>query len=616
MYRCMNAGNIGIDLDWEDCLPLARDNGFEGIDVPVTTATNPEWCRSRLEEFGLRPGGIALPLDFRALKNDFRDGLQVLKDIAGLSAAIGQRRFVIWISPYSDERSWNENFQFHVDRLRQVADVLSDEGCRLGLEFIGPRTSRQGHAYPFIYTMGGMLDLCEAAGENVGLLLDSWHWYNSVGTVDEIKALDPEQIVYVHINDAPAGIPVEQQIDNVRALPAATGVIDTGGFLEALREIEYDGPVTPEPFVPELGQLEPTEAARQVGEALDTAWRKEPHGSLPGTMKVVALGGKEAWLVDGPVPRPQGREVIVKIHASPICGSNMGGWYGEETTINNGHEGAGEVVAVAQSNRVEVGDRVALSPLNACGVCKDCLRGDTIFCSNRDESYGYFAQFTRVADVNCIPIPADLDYETASLMGCCLGPPHEAVKRIGVSPYDTVVITGLGPVGLGATALSVYHGARVIALDPERHRREIAKKLGAEQVMDPTADNCNEALKEATGGDVMRAIECSGEQQAERMLIDLAGVRAFIAFVGENKGEISLSPSNDMLRKGLTLVGCWHMNLLDASDLIRFLRRSPEKVELLISHRYGFDQVAEAFETFASRKCSKVLLLPWQGVDA
>jgi sugar phosphate isomerase/epimerase len=118
--------------------------------------------------------------------------------------------------------------------------------------------------------MGEMLELGEKIGPNVGLLLDCWHWYTSGGTIEELRKLRPEQVVYVHVNDAPRGIAIDQQIDNVRDLPGATGVIDIRGFLRALKSIGYDGPVTPEPFKKELADLPSDEARlKRVGAAMD-----------------------------------------------------------------------------------------------------------------------------------------------------------------------------------------------------------------------------------------------------------------------------------------------------------------------------------------------------------
>lgn len=613
MYKCMSPGAIGIRLEWDKCLPLAKAAGFEGIDVQADPSLSASHYKDALAAHGLRPGGAGLPFNFRGDQAEYDKGLSALPAMAKLSAQIGVTRFATWILSFSDSLTTQENIQFHVERLAPAAKILADSGCSLGLEFLGPKTLRAGHKYPFPRTMEHMLDLCAKVGKNVGLLLDSWHWFTSLGTIEDLLSLTPEQVVYVHINDAPAGLPVDQQVDSVRDLPGATGVQDLGGFLAALRAIGYEGPVVPEPFVPALAKMPPQEAASLVGAALGKVWSLPPRPILPAKMKVVATGRKKAWLVDQPIPRPQGHEVIVKIHASPICGSNMGGFLGDGEWINSGHEAAGEVVAVAQSNLLKVGDRVALAPLTACGQCPDCRRGDVIFCKHRPAVHGNFAQYTRVADVMCVPLPDDIDYVHGSLMGCCLGPPYESLKQVGVRAFDTVVINGLGPVGLGAVALATFIGARVLAIDPVPFRRNVALELGAEAALSPEDPQARQRVLDFTGpAGITKGVDYSGKEQGLRFLIDNAGIRARIGIVGENPGPFAISPSNDFIRKGLTLIGCWHMNVLDAGDLITFLRRAPQKADKLITHRFGFGDVQKAFDTFAGREAVKVILLPWE----
>ena len=613
MYRCMNAGAIGVNLPWKECLPLAREHGFEGVDLPLDPSVSPAEYKDALAQHGLRAGGAGLPINLYGDEKAFGDGLAALPAVARLAQAVGITRFATWLLPFSDTRPFKENFLFHADRLGRAAKILAECGHRLGLEFIGPKTMRQGHKFPFIYALEPMLDLAAAVGPNAGLLLDAWHWYTSLGTTESILALRPEKVVYVHINDAPAGIPVEQQLDWVRCLPGETGVIDTAGFLGALRQIQYDGPVVPEPFVPELSKLPPAEAIRRVGEALRRVWSLPPApAALPQKMKAVATGRGKAWLVDLPIPRPRANEVVVKLMAAPICGSNMGAFRGDGEWVNDGHEGAGEVVAVAQTSLLKVGDRVALAPPFSCGRCETCLRGDVIFC-RQGNFRGCFAQFTCCSDAVCTKLPPDIDYVHGSLLGCALGPAYEATKRLDVRGFDTVVVAGLGPVGLGATALATFRGARVIALDPEEYRRKIALDLGADLALDPTAPDIRDRLREATDGrGVAKAIECSGKEDSERLLIDAASVRGQVAIIGENQGTIPVSPSKDFIRKGLTVFGCWHMNVLDCGDLLTFLRRAPEKADRLITHRFGFGDAQKAFDTFASRRAVKVILQPWE----
>lgn len=272
MYRCLNPGAVGVNLPWKKCLPLAHKNGFEGVDVDVDPSQPASYYADALAAHGLRPGGAGLPVDFRGDAQKFEDGLAALEPLAARAAEVGVTRFATWILPFSDTMPLRENFRFHAERLGKAARILAGHGCSLGLEFIGPKTIRKGHKYPFVRTMEPMLDLAAAAGPNVGLLLDSWHWYTSLGIVEDVLALEPGQVVYVHVNDAPAGIPVDEQVDNVRRLPGETGVEDVAGFLGALRTIGYDGPVVPEPFVKELGELPPEEAIRRTGRALGSVW--------------------------------------------------------------------------------------------------------------------------------------------------------------------------------------------------------------------------------------------------------------------------------------------------------------------------------------------------------
>src|SRR3989442_515978 len=102
-------------------------------------------------------------------------------------------------------------------------------------------TGFEGLKHPFLPSSDGMLDLIEQIGApNVGLLVDAWHVYTSHGRNDDVARLRPEQVVVVHVNDAPAGIAIDEQDDHTRRLPVATGLIDLAGFMGALRRIGYD----------------------------------------------------------------------------------------------------------------------------------------------------------------------------------------------------------------------------------------------------------------------------------------------------------------------------------------------------------------------------------------
>ncbi|RYG43687.1 sugar phosphate isomerase/epimerase, partial [bacterium] len=189
--------------------------------------------------------------------------LKDLPAMAKAAATVGCNRCATWILPMSDDRDTDENRRFHVERLKPVAEALGAEGILFGLEFVGPKTLRDNGKYPFVHTMEDMLDMGEEIGSNVGLLLDSFHWFTSHGTVEALEALKPEQVVYVHVNDGAPGRGPDEQIDNDRRLPGDSGVIDLNDFVEALIGIGYKGPVAVEPFLNDLNDL-PDDDARAL----------------------------------------------------------------------------------------------------------------------------------------------------------------------------------------------------------------------------------------------------------------------------------------------------------------------------------------------------------------
>ena len=329
-------------------------------------------------------------------------------------------------------------------------------------------------------------------------------------------------------------------------------------------------------------------------------------------MKVVATGGGKAWLVDQPDPEPQGDEVVAKVHWSPICGSNLHGFTAEGEHVNTGHEGTGEVVAVDKPKFLKVGDRVVLNPCSMCGDCLECRQGDYILCRHKPPFMGHFCEYVRIQEAVCWKLPEDISTELGSMLGCALAPGYNALKRMGVKANHTVLITGLGPVGLGAAAQAVFRGALVIAADPVEWRRNRAAELGVQHVLDPSDSDTLEAIRDLTSGrGVERAADCSANPTAERLCMDALAPNGWMAIVGENPGKIEISPSSDFIRREIHVLGAWHCNLNDGPAMMDFLRRSP-KAPLLISHRYGFSQAQEAFETAISRNSAKVILNPWE----
>jgi sugar phosphate isomerase/epimerase len=150
--------------------------------------------------------------------------------------------------------------------------VLRPLRPRLGLEYAGPKTSCSATRYPFIHSMAEMRQLIAAIDQpDVGLLLDSWHWYTAHETEADLLSLKGADVVACDLNDAPAGIPIDEQKDNARDLPCATEVIDLKAFLGALVKIGHDRPVRAEPFKADLRRPPRQEAVDRTANAMKRA---------------------------------------------------------------------------------------------------------------------------------------------------------------------------------------------------------------------------------------------------------------------------------------------------------------------------------------------------------
>ncbi|MAE67135.1 MAG: hypothetical protein CMJ18_22980 [Phycisphaeraceae bacterium] len=272
MYVSLAPDNIGHhELTLPQLIELAVAHGYGGVDPPIDAIMSmpePQRACDAVESAGLRWGSFGLPMEFRRDDETATEGLPRVEAMAAAAKAIGCDRCATWLMPRHDELDYQENFDAHVRRLRPACRILADHGIRFGIEFVGPLTMRTGHRYEFVHTMDQALELAAAIGSDVGLLLDSFHWFTSAATIDDIRRLRSEQIALVHVNDGIAGRGPDEQIDNERALPGETGVIDLQGFFGALREIAYDGPIAVEPFMQELGDVPASNAVKRVADSL------------------------------------------------------------------------------------------------------------------------------------------------------------------------------------------------------------------------------------------------------------------------------------------------------------------------------------------------------------
>src|SRR5579859_4900786 len=226
-----------------------------------------------------------------------------------------------------------------------------------------------------------------------------------------------------------------------------------------------------------------------------------------------------------PVPVPAHGEVLLRIKASTICGSDIRCIYHEHLGkgpegyqgVIAGHEPSGQIVKVGPGCReFKENDRVIVYHISGCGVCNDCRRGYMISCTSEKyrRAYGWqrdggMAEYLLAEEKDLVLLPDSLTFLDGAQVACGFGTVYEALEKIGVSGNDAVLSTGLGPVGLAAGALCRKLGAeKIIGIDISAERRDIALKLGlCDSVLTAGAENVAQ-VRELTGGQgVERAVD-------------------------------------------------------------------------------------------------------------
>jgi L-iditol 2-dehydrogenase len=328
-------------------------------------------------------------------------------------------------------------------------------------------------------------------------------------------------------------------------------------------------------------------------------------------MLVAAVTGPRAGeVVEKPDPTPKDEFVVVKVHAAPMC-TEYTAFVDGHVSDSLGHEAAGEVVAVDRAEKVRAGDRVVVMPQYPCGRCALCRSGEYIHCENSRDMTALFgegaatatmAQYVLKQDWLLVPIPDGMSYDHASIACCGFGPVFGALELTGAQAGETVLIVGLGPVGLGGVIVARDRGCRVIGVDLNPYRMRLAHELGAERVL-----KADDADVTGLGADVV--VRCTPAAGTERLAVDAARRKGRVAFVGWG-GEV---PVSNVIAKGLSLHGAWHYNLNAAPRMMELIGRTSREIDRLITHTFPLTRVQEAWELQASGQCGKVILHPWEG---
>ena len=346
------------------------------------------------------------------------------------------------------------------------------------------------------------------------------------------------------------------------------------------------------------------------------------------TMQAAFLpGNSTVELRSVTVPRPKHGEVLLRIKASTICGSDIRCIYHEHLGkgpegyqgVIVGHEPSGQIVEIGPGcRRFGADDRVIVYHISGCGLCHDCRRGYMISCTSEKyrRAYGWqrdgaMAEYMLAEEKDLIALPDQLSYADGAQVACGFGTVYEGLEKIGINGDHAVLITGLGPVGLAAAALCRKLGAlKIIGIERVAERVQLAKNLGlCDAVLFPGADNVAQVRDLTAGFGVERAIDCSANADARANAIRATRKWGKIVFLGEG-GSVQFSPSPDIIHDQKTIYGSWVTSTWLMEELVERLVRWNLHPEDIVTHRFSLDQASEAYQLMASGRCGKVAVCP------
>lgn len=339
-------------------------------------------------------------------------------------------------------------------------------------------------------------------------------------------------------------------------------------------------------------------------------------------MKAVFLpGNRRVEIRAVEVPSPGPGEVLVQIKASCICRSDLSLYYGNAVVGGDdagkcitGHEPSGIVASTGPGvKRFKAGDRVAVYLAVGCGVCSACRMGNFFLCQDWRclgfTADGGNAEYLVVPERNCLAIPDSISYVAAAISTDAFGTLYSACKKLRINGASSIGIWGLGPMGTSGVLAAKALGSRVVAFDPISERREFANRLGADLTLDPAAPNAKEELDAFAGHLGLNAgIDCSGHPAGQNMALDSVRRLGAVAFIGESR-ETTIRPSDQLIRKELTLIGSWYFNISEYEEIVDVLVSKKIDLERLATHRFPIDEAETAFRLFDERKTEKAVFV-------
>lgn len=338
--------------------------------------------------------------------------------------------------------------------------------------------------------------------------------------------------------------------------------------------------------------------------------------SIPPSCRVpVFAGNKKIQFSEKAVPQPGPGELLLKVHANALCGSEKPQYY-DGTSTTPGHEAAGTVIAAGPQTRTAVGTPGVVFLMDFCGQCRSCRLGFTNQCLskrgdmgfNRDGGYG---QYELIHENIFFQVPEEFSATEGTLLLDIMGTGGHAIERCELMRPDieSILVLGAGPIGLGVLAMAkiiLGQHVKVLITDIIPYRLKLAELFGGLPV-DVSKDGLSSGLKAHGFGHVDMAVDTSGKQAARQDGHNALGQRGSLICVGHGEG-ITLKISPDIIAPERSVVGSEYFRYDELSANLRRLRQHRSYLNQIITHRFGVEEIQRAFELFFGGDTGKVII--------
>lgn len=352
---------------------------------------------------------------------------------------------------------------------------------------------------------------------------------------------------------------------------------------------------------------------------------------------VVFKGNRQIEIMAFDDPSPGPSEVVVRMMASGMCGSDLHYYRGNprellkargaaslsahgvdpDLPVIAGHEPCGVIEEVGPGvdlRHFKPGDRVIVFHYEGCGYCDSCRTGWTQMCDDGPAAHGVMkngghADFIRVPASSLVHLPDDLSFATGAAISCGTGTAYGALSRLDLSARDTLAVFGLGPVGLSAVQLAAAMGVEVIGVDINAERVERARSFGASHAIDGSKVDAVLEIQKLTGGKgASCAAECAGGEVARAQAVQSTAPWGRIALVAMG-GNLTVDGMKDLIAKQRTVIGSYTTSITGMKECARFIADHGVEADRLFTDRWALDQADEAYQAFDKQSGGKGVIV-------